>query len=522
MTSRFSAEHIVVWIVLGFTLLLYLFFLNNSPAASGDQTYYITLGGSLAAGQGFREIWTPRQSPHVLYPFMYPVILSIPIRFFGYNYCIMRLVNLLFLLGSVAMLYFLLRPRAEKLIVWSVLALTAVSCGIFFYVFRVLTEIPYLFFSLLGLIALRRYIDGTAVLSRRLIFSVVVVACAYFIKVNGAALVLAAAVFLIAEKGRGHSSRNALWKAAAFVTALALIMGAGGLRNIIALQHGGSTDYLYHAGLFIRSFDTHGPLFFLRLLAQNLYSFAFYSIPYVVSGVVFGSRNWLAFLLTALLAVGFAVSYIKKRGIIDYYFLAYIVLLFIVPYTSYCRRYFVPLTPFIYYYFLEGLFAAGAPLRRLVAARFDIMKIIAGMCVIYSLAMIGAYVSDSAHYKELSAAQVNDVVATARWIDSRIPRDKVFLSFTPPHVYLYFKRQCLQLPYVIEKALYRFSGDSPRPEADYIIVSDTYLESESEMLLKDFYNVIPTVPGVVEIYRCNTFTIYEIMKNQAPPAPAGR
>jgi len=59
-------------------LALQLTTLNNYLEARGDNAAYVLLAKSMAEGFGYSDIYGPAPSPHVKYPFVSPLVHSLP------------------------------------------------------------------------------------------------------------------------------------------------------------------------------------------------------------------------------------------------------------------------------------------------------------------------------------------------------------------------------------------------------------------------------------------------------------
>ena len=136
--------------------VLFLLTLNPNWNPTWDSATYITLGKSLITGHGYKYMGYS----HIKYPPVFPLLLSPIIGVFGYNYLLMRLMIVIMGICSIGMVYLLFRRHktpSTKIMAVSVMLLSAVSYPLLFEATRILSDIPYMFFSFLALIFIDKY-----------------------------------------------------------------------------------------------------------------------------------------------------------------------------------------------------------------------------------------------------------------------------------------------------------------------------------------------------------------------------
>ncbi len=91
----------------------------------------------------------------VAYPWGYPLILYFPIKIFGINFLILKVVTFIFFIASLFIIYFLFKNEISK--INSLLLILIFSASPFFFSFKqnVLSDIPSLFFALLSLLLIK-------------------------------------------------------------------------------------------------------------------------------------------------------------------------------------------------------------------------------------------------------------------------------------------------------------------------------------------------------------------------------
>ncbi len=187
-----------------------------------DDGVYAATAKALATGKGFTLLHVVGHPAQIKYPFIYPLLLA-PVWLlmpeFPKNLPLLNGVTLFFTLASCGMMYVYLR-RCQQFPGWlALLVMALVTSGFFFIYFfsMVMSEAPYLFFSLLTLWAFHRVSNGGKALSTRAIALLVLLSVVtFYTRVLGVALMGAIGVWLLL---------NRQWKNALLYGAGCLLLG---------------------------------------------------------------------------------------------------------------------------------------------------------------------------------------------------------------------------------------------------------------------------------------------------------
>ncbi|MFC2174029.1 hypothetical protein ACFLU6_15630, partial [Acidobacteriota bacterium] len=146
-----------IWILATAFLALYLASINNEISPIPDSTAYLLLAESLITGQGYSSIYHVGNSPHATYPFVFPVILAPLVGLFGRILWLSKGLIALFAFASVVLCYRLFKGRVghEKALV--IAALTGLHPIFGNYAHAILTEVPFLCFTLLFFMSVEKY-----------------------------------------------------------------------------------------------------------------------------------------------------------------------------------------------------------------------------------------------------------------------------------------------------------------------------------------------------------------------------
>ncbi len=148
--------------LLGLALIIVLGFYfngvldNEMMGFTHDDGVYAITGQALALGKGFKLLHVVGEPPQVKYPIFYPFILSLVWRVlpkFPENLPAMNYVTLAFTLGA-CWLSFVWAKQCQKLPGWLALAITLLTASSFYFIYfftSIMSEGPYLFFTMLTL-----------------------------------------------------------------------------------------------------------------------------------------------------------------------------------------------------------------------------------------------------------------------------------------------------------------------------------------------------------------------------------
>ena len=142
-------------------LLMGILLFDANLSLTGDNAQFINLGRSLAEGYGLAETIEGEPIPHTKYPFGFPLLLAIVHILFPANLIALKSLVVLLYAISIPLTYFLIREFATPPLALGVSALCLASPHLLDYSHQVMSEIPFLLFSLISLLLLHRaYLPG--------------------------------------------------------------------------------------------------------------------------------------------------------------------------------------------------------------------------------------------------------------------------------------------------------------------------------------------------------------------------
>lgn len=133
---------------------------HPAPHSGGDNAGYVALAHALQSGQGYTELWDPAAPPHTKYPPVFPALLALAMAFGASTWAGLKVVPLL--LGVVAVAATYLWARVRRGPVWgaAVALLTGWSAAFVHHAHYLLSDVPFLAFTLLTLWALEEGRSG--------------------------------------------------------------------------------------------------------------------------------------------------------------------------------------------------------------------------------------------------------------------------------------------------------------------------------------------------------------------------
>ncbi|MDX1629382.1 MAG: phospholipid carrier-dependent glycosyltransferase, partial [Fulvivirga sp.] len=169
--------------------IAYAYSFDKKVALLGDNAYYYILGKALAEGEGYVNISKVSKSPNNHYPPGYPAIISV-VRFLGGEVMTVKLLNGLFLLGSAWLIFFLaVKVTENEPLSFIVSLITILNAHSLYYASIMMSEVPFMFFSLLSLyLFIRADKDQPSFRDINLIGSVLCMIMAYYLRSLGVAL----------------------------------------------------------------------------------------------------------------------------------------------------------------------------------------------------------------------------------------------------------------------------------------------------------------------------------------------
>ncbi len=335
--------------LLFFSLALLLMILNFDTRyfLGGDNIRYLILAQSLITGQGYRDIHFPSSPPHTTYPPGFPLLLGPFLLLFGENYPLLNTLPLFFAIFALLIFHQILKnsKNSELATIYPLILLT--SSPIFLqYSHTLLSEMPFIFFSLLAFYLFQRYEKKSSF--SFLLFSFLALTFSLFIRTAGIGIFPAFFFYLLLKKR---------YKELFLILFIFLLFF---LPYLFRNSRVGGPGYLelftyknpYHPEEGRISLSDY-----LGRVGENFYLYTFFVFPQMLFPYNLPSPLFFLIGLTSLIFFFFGFYHSLKRG--DLLFLLYLLFsLFILyswPPVWTGDRFLLPLFPFLLYYLFLGL-----------------------------------------------------------------------------------------------------------------------------------------------------------------------
>ncbi len=464
LNATISTTTIIVAVILVFIAVLYLCTLSIHWKFTMDSAMYITLGKSIATGQGFKYMGYP----HIKYPFFLPLMLSPIILFFGYNFLLMRLLIVSMGVISVFLIYRWFRQSEGCFWAIVLMVLTGLAYPMVVECTRILSDLPYMCLSLLALVFIRKYSTEQRWFSLTACLAVVFILAAYFTRIVGLSLGVGAAASLLFYSGwRKNIALNG--KKTLFVGLIFVAAVSGWFfRNYIILT---DSDRLtpvlregvsYERELVIPSPSDPRPnrITWAQLAERVRENANYYEglLRDIISG-----RRWdtrlSAIIISLMILSGFLWTAVRKRTVIEYYISIYMVI-YLLWTSIQGERFLVPILPFLFYYFFVPIRLLGT-LLHFVSKHFlpnvlfeqRIIAFAGNCCIVFFLFyLVMPYWSMDVNIVR-AERQVpyytggwQERVELIQWAKEHTPPDSVLMTDKGPYAHLLADRIAYSVP----------------------------------------------------------------------------
>jgi hypothetical protein len=435
--------------VLGVQFVLALLAFIPAPHNGGDNATYISLAHSLLESGTYRDVFDPGGLPHTKYPPVFPALLALWIALGARTWVALKTVPMVFTTVAVALTYLWASGRRGPWLGGAVALLFAASTALLDASHWILSEPPFLAFTLLSLWAFDRVgpwgprdaepeSPGSAAPRREGVLLAVggaAATLAYFTRSAGLPLVVAALAWLAWRRR---------WRSGA-----ALALGLGSLALLWWLRARGVTGLSPYSAEFwlLNPYDPSlgrvGPLGLLARFAGNALA---YTTRWGPLGLVGSERGWVAPLGVAvvlLAAIGWALRVRATPGVAELFLPLYLGLILLWPEVWSGERFALPLYPLLLFYAAEAVLKGSSRAARPVARGVALLALLAlaapaGVAWARSLEVAAACreTVELAGPWACYGPGVEEFMAVAVWSGAALPEGSSVLTRKPSIFYL--------------------------------------------------------------------------------------
>jgi hypothetical protein len=423
-------KYILIFFLLLSAALGLLRFNSLQVGTSYDDAHYIILAESLSSGQGYQLINFPRPQVERAFPPGWSLLLA-PLTFlFPGNCSILKTFSLVLSLVSVYLAYKIFSKRLQSPSLEILTGLVALNPLIVGTSVTVMSESAYLFFSLLALYLFDKWKEATD--NQRYWFILFAAFAAFYtqlIRTIGIALVIALVIHLILIR----RFREAGITAGVFITG--------------TLLQGWLSGALISTGYRTQVFNST----IIEKIGQMLSNAAGYFNETAAGALlpIFGARltatlgNYglqaLPFLLNLVIILLIILGLFRSRKdiqLMDVYFIIYVIgiLAFWNPKVGSVKaRFLIPLIPFLYFYFLQGVSLLTKNNARIAYA----------VSIAIALTLLARNLQD---WRSPIMNQMTDLSIGASWVAENAEADAIVMVNEPVPSYVHVRRKTINFP----------------------------------------------------------------------------
>ncbi|MCH8927393.1 MAG: phospholipid carrier-dependent glycosyltransferase [Candidatus Marinimicrobia bacterium] len=234
--SLSNYSNLIYQLILGFIFVIsYSYIFDGKLDLNGDNFKYLNYATSIIDGNGYSSPHTPDFPPTNWFPPGYSTILALAMFITGKKIVLFKIINGLFFLGTVLIFNNLMRRITDDAVFsFSVSLLLLLNSGLLRYSTILMSEMPYLFFSVLAFYCVSKLNDEIKFWNSKYFYGAVLSAvAAYYLRTIGIVLIGAITIHWLIEKR---------WKTAAgFLAGFSVLYLPWIIRNSI---HGIKGRYL--------------------------------------------------------------------------------------------------------------------------------------------------------------------------------------------------------------------------------------------------------------------------------------
>lgn len=402
---------------------------------SEDSCTYVLLARSIWEGHGLSSLWVEGHPAHAKAPFGFPLLLMPFVAWRGVDAGLLTGLMTVVTAGALWAVFLLFKRVESVTVAVAILIVTMLNATVYIYGRSVLSEIPYLFWSLLSLWLIDRYRCGELSAASWLGMALAVL-MAFFTRSAGVFLLLAAGFYWLTHHQRGAGLSRALRRHAVAI----LIVGLPVLWWFYRqwdVSHQTNVSYWkdFIGGNYHGQFSFGG--FCLRFL-KGAYAFIFYAFPKVLTNMEVHGRSYLMGGLSLVTISGMLWAFFYRRRVMDYYVVLYFLAACAWPWVQISGvRYTAPFIPFVFYYFYLGLKEVWLDVLRFHGS---LRSVVAGVILFGLLTVYLAHSPVLFPKTSFGKVKADPLPSTYAWIRRHTPTDAVFVSWTPISLYVYAQR----------------------------------------------------------------------------------
>ena len=449
-----------IGLILIITLGLYLFTFDAKLDLNGDNVDYYLLGKAISQGEGYTTIWYPGSPPYSHRPIGYPIIIALPMLFGISSIIAIKWINFLFLCGSLILFYRLSEKLTQNKTLAMVIALViGINIHILQYAFIMMSEIPFLFFTILAVYLLVNLetSDHFSLKNYTIWLMIIALSIAYHIKSLGIALLFAFLVYFLGKR----KWKQSIITLSGFI-ALALPYF---IRNLML---GVKSSYLTSVTFknpYQRELGTMEFFDYFTRIFSNIIRYISIEIPRSVvpffPETTATTGSWIVGILISALIIWALVRLRDYRTLLLSLFVGTFGILLLWPEVWFGIRFIMPLIPFILFLAVYGVSEI------LVYVNLNKKLILLVAVIIFGL-NFKMYSDFHEKSKTTYPKAYTNYFNLAKWARTNTETGDIIIARKPQFFYLFSNRQVNKYKYTLNDQ--ELIADLEKQNATYVVV----------------------------------------------------
>jgi hypothetical protein len=463
ISDRNRLIHLTIILLSGILACWYTY--EEKVELLGDNANYYILGKALAQGDGYTLISHPQKPQNNHYPPGYPAVMVPVLWLSGDSIQAVKILNCLMFLGSILILYNLSSKWLSPVLAFIISLFCILNSHLLFYSSIMMSEIPYLFFSLLTIWFFTKINSRFRWGDKYLYLSLAALVITYYIRALGVALFLGMIIHLLVNR---QWKQTVFYAAGLFILVFPWYIRSAGL--------GGSSymNQLKMLNPYQPSLGLAQTSDFIARIGENLQRYVTKEIPSAFYPAIDAAYqqpadmgDWIFGFV--LIILGLAGCWFIKpyRFLLLGYLLATFGILMLWPQVWYGVRFIIPIIPVFY-------LAIAATLAHLLYDKLNQprQEWKPYLLLVFVFPLLGPVnkLHDDAGSPYHPAW--NSYFKAAEWINKNSPEGSVISAGKPSLFYLYAGRPTMR--YLFSKDEEELLSNLAENGVDYVIVDQVY------------------------------------------------
>ena len=443
--------------ILLIAFIIGLIYFNPNLHIAGDNARYLIVARSILAGTGYRIINSPDPQFETKYPFAYPLILTFIMNLFGENLIFLKLFSLLSFIISIWLSFKIFSKNISQKNLIFLILIMALSPYLVQYSDHILTEMPYLFVSLLAFFMFKKYLDD----KKYFIPLVLTLILTFYIRIIGIAILGAIIFYYLFRK---DFKRAICWGLLSIFIILPWIIW-GKTHDIPGNVEG------YEQALFLKNqyYPEMGKETILGMFFRVYRRIKFYSLAAVPAIIFPAFRQNISIynlsvmniiggiFISIIILIGFIQKFISNKSVIEFYFIIYAGMCFIWSVAE--IRFLVPIVSIILFYFILGLEYIFRYKKNIIVTFFIVLSILSN-----GIGNIKIYNQRKEYPPEYWKASSEAL----DWVNENTPEESLIVCRKPYLFHWFTGRKTIG--YEFTKNINKILNDFEEKKADFVLL----------------------------------------------------